>query len=291
MNQTPSLQKKWQDQSSLNFWLTNRIPRTLLTKAMGRLSRIEHPWVARLGIGMWRRFSDLDLSESQQTDFRSIHDCFVRRLKPGLRPFDPSPGVMCSPCDSIIGAHGIVRQGQLLQAKGMVYSLAELMQSAADAKHCEGYQYLTLRLTSSMYHRFHAPHDVTVTGMRYIHGDVWNVNPPALQRVSGLFAKNERAVLELILKETGQTMWMIPVAAVLVASMRFTFSDIHLHLGYAGPTETKLDASIAKGQEMGWFEHGSTIICMVPASWAYVGPTTGQVVKAGQALWSRTLAP
>lgn len=287
MNPTSSLHQRWLNQEHLNFWLTNRIPRTLLTKAMGRLSRVKNPWVARLGIGIWRWFSDLDLSEAKQTEFASIHDCFIRRLKPGLRPFDPEPTLLCSPCDAIIGAHGTIRQGELLQAKGMLYRLADLMKSEADAKACEGYQYLTLRLTSSMYHRFHAPHDVKATHLRYIHGDVWNVNPPALKRVAGLFAKNERAVLELTLQTTDQTMWIIPVAAVLVASMRFTFSDVHLHLGYQGPTETPLDTAIAKGDEMGWFEHGSTIICLVPADWSYVGPELGQTVKAGQRIWSR----
>lgn len=286
MNPTPSLHQRWLNQDRWNFWLTNRIPRTLLTKAMGRLSRIQHPLVARLGIGMWRQFSDLDLSEAQQTEFASIHDCFIRRLKPGLRPFDPTPTAMCSPCDAIIGAKGLISKGELLQAKGMVYQLGELMRSQGDAAACEGYQYLTLRLTSSMYHRFHAPHDVRVQHLRYIHGDVWNVNPPTLKRVPGLFAKNERAVLELMLTETGQTMWMIPVAAVLVASMRFTFSDVHLHLDYDGPTEVNVQAMIAKGDEMGWFEHGSTIICLVPADWQYMGPATGQTVKAGQTLWS-----
>lgn len=276
---------KLRAQETINFWLTNRIPRVLATRLMGRLSKIRHPWFAKPALAIWRRFADLRLYEAEQTTFASLHECFVRRLKPGLRPYDPAPNLLASPCDAIVGAKGTIESGALLQAKGMAYSLQDLLHNPTDAKRCEGWQYLTLRLTSSMYHHFHAPHDVTVKQLRYIHGDVWNVNPPTLKRINSLFAKNERAVIELELNSTGQTLWLIPVAAVLVASMRFTFSDIHLHLGYQGPAEVAFNARMTKGQEMGWFEHGSTIICLTPPGWDYVGPTEGEVVRAGAALW------
>jgi phosphatidylserine decarboxylase len=80
---------------------------------------------------------------------------------------------------------------------------------------------------------------------------------------------------------------MIPVAAVLVASMRFTFSDIHLHLDYAGPTEVSMDVTVPKGEDLGWFEHGSTIICLIAPQWQWVGPPEGERVKAGDVLWQR----
>jgi len=287
MNRTNPLHKQWLRQDSLNFWLTNRIPRAMATRLMGRISRVHHPWVTKLGIGIWRRFTDLDLSEAVQTDFDSIHACFIRQLKPGLRPFAPSSTLMCSPCDAIVGAHGTVHAGQLLQAKGMVYSLSDLMQSETDAGACEGWHYTTLRLTSSMYHRFHAPHELRLEHLRYVHGDVWNVNPPTLKRIPSLFAKNERAIIRTTIEATKQTMWIIPVAAVLVASMRFTFSDVHLHLAYQGPCELALDATLPKGAEMGWFEHGSTVICLTPPDWRWIGPPIGGRTKAGNALWQR----
>ncbi|MCD8504930.1 MAG: archaetidylserine decarboxylase [Burkholderiaceae bacterium] len=279
---------KLRAQETINFWLTNRIPRVLATRVMGRLSKIRHPWFAKPALAVWRRLADLRLYEAEQTTFASLHDCFVRRLKPGLRPYDPSPNLMCSPCDAIVGAKGTIESGSLLQVKGMAYKVQDLLHSPTHAKRCEGWQYLTLRLTSSMYHHFHAPHDVTVKRLRYIHGDVWNVNPPTLKRINSLFAKNERAVIELELHPTGQTLWLIPVAAVLVASMRFTFSDIHLHLDYQGPTEVVLNTHMTKGQEMGWFEHGSTIICLVPPGWNYIGPHEGEIVRAGTPLWENT---
>jgi len=288
MNVNKPLYQKLLNQERLNFWLTNRIPRVLFTRAMGWLSKVRHPWVARPAIALWKKFSELDLQDSAESEFESLHDCFVRRLKPGARPFDGSRDALCSPCDSIVGTHGLVRNGELLQIKGMVYRLSELLKSESTAQACEGYSYVTLRLTSTMYHHFHAPHDVHLRSLQYVHGDVWNVNPPTLKRVPSLFAKNERAVIRMGLAETGAQMWLVPVAAVLVASMRFTFSDVHLHLGYRGPEVTELDVRLSKGEEMGWFEHGSTIICFVPPGWNWVGPEAGCAIKAGRPLWRRS---
>ena len=287
MTLNKSLFNKLLEQEQLNFWLTNRIPRILLTRMMGRLSKIRHPWIARPGIALWRHWGGLDLREAQQSKFDSIHECFIRRLKPGTRPFDPDADIVCSPCDALVGAQGLIQDGQLIQIKGMVYRLSDLLQSESLAKACEGYGFVTLRLTASMYHHFHAPHDLRVKSLRYIRGDAWNVNPPTLKRVPSLFTKNERAVIELSIENTKETMWLIPVAAVLVASMRFTFSNLHLHLNYHGPSQINTDVPLRKGDEMGWFEHGSTIICLTPPEWRWMGPSNGQRIKAGQALWHR----
>src|SRR5229473_7349316 len=87
-------------QEDLNFLLTNRVPRAALTRFMGWFSKIEQPWVRDMSIACWRLFSDLDLSEARKTDFKSLHDCFTRELKPGLRPADPDPSIVVSPCDA-----------------------------------------------------------------------------------------------------------------------------------------------------------------------------------------------
>src|SRR3978361_2036710 len=90
-------------QEDLNFLLTNRIPRAALTRFMGWFSKIEQPLIRDLSIACWRLFSALDLAEGHDAVFRSLHDCFTRELRPGLRPVDPDPAVMVSPCDAIIG--------------------------------------------------------------------------------------------------------------------------------------------------------------------------------------------
>ena len=281
----------WRDrlllQEDLNFLLTNRIPRQALTRFMGWFSKIRNPWVCRACIAVWRLFTELDLSEAKQQHFASLHDCFTRELKPGARVVDMRPAVLASPCDGIVGASGTVVAGCVLQAKGFAYRLQDLFGSAQAAAPFEGGSYVTLRLTSSMYHRFHAPHAGRVEHVTYISGDTWNVNPIALRRVQQLFCRNERALIRMRL-EDGTPVALVAVAAVLVASIRLHWLDVLLHLRWRGPNEMPSDHPVRKGQELGWFEHGSTIIVFVPPGSALVaGIHEGGRVQMGQALLAR----
>ena len=192
-------------------------------------------------IACWRLFSDLDLSEAKKTEFKSLHDCFTRELRPGLRPADPDPSVVASPCDGIIGAFGRIADTELFQIKGAPYSLLDLLGDPALVEQHRNGRFLTLRLTSSMYHRFHAPYDATIERVTFIHGDVWNVNPIALKRVERLFCKNERAVLRTRLP-TGEALTLVPVAAILVASIRLHFLDVTLNAQSRGPAVFPCDA-------------------------------------------------
>jgi phosphatidylserine decarboxylase len=271
-------------QEDLNFLLTNRIPRGLLTRLMGRVSRVEQPWVCKACIALWRLFSDLDLSEAKSTQFKSVHECFTRELKQGARPIDADPRYLISPCDALVGACGRVEHGMVLQAKGFPYPLLDLLGDAELVRYYRDGQYATLRLTSSMYHRFHAPADCRVEQVNYISGDTWNVNPIALKRVERLFCKNERAVIRCRLPG-GAVLTLVPVAAILVASMRLRFLDVLLHLRYRGPNVIPCDASLRRGEEMGWFEHGSTIIVFAPRGAALSeGVSEGERIRMGRKL-------
>jgi phosphatidylserine decarboxylase len=172
----------------------------------------------------------------------------------------------------------------MLQAKGFDYTLTDLLADAQLARYYEGGQYATLRLTSSMYHRFHAPADCRVEQVSYISGDTWNVNPIALKRVARLFCRNERAVIRCRLA-SGQILALVPVAAILVASIRLRFLDVLLHLRYRGPHVIPCDARMRRGEEMGWFEHGSTIIVIAPPGLSLAdGVQEGARIRMGQSL-------
>src|SRR5262245_43363009 len=261
------------------FLLSNRIPRQTLTRFMGWFSGIEHPLVARPSLTPRRAFADLRLDEAKKERSSSIHDCFTRELKPGARPFDQDRSVVASPCDGIVGACGAIEDGTLFQAKGLAYSSQELI-----GRQLREGTYVTIRITPSMYHRFHAPLDLRVTGVTYFSGDTWNVNPIALARVEKLFCKNERAVIRCELP-SGHELLLVPVAAVLVASIRLHFADVTLHLRYKGPNFIPCDARIARGEEMGWFEHGSTIIVIAPREFS-LKVETGKIIRAGEPLLS-----
>jgi phosphatidylserine decarboxylase len=273
------------EQEDINFLLTNRIPRRFATLLVGWFSKIEQPLIRDLSIGLWRLFSQLDLSEAKRTQFRSMHDCFTRELKEGARPIDGDPAVLTSPCDAIVGACGPIAGTDLYQIKGFPYSLDDLLgDDRLVAIHRDGC-FVTLRLTSSMYHRFHAPHDCRVERVTHISGDTWNVNPIALKRVEKLFCKNERAIIETRLTANGQAVTLVPVAAILVASIRLHFLDVMLHLRHRGPNVMTCDAVLTKGEEMGWFEHGSTIVVFTPPGYSLcAGVQEGATIRMGQPL-------
>jgi phosphatidylserine decarboxylase len=252
------------EQEDINFLLTNRIPRRLATQFMGWFSRIEQPLVRDVSISVWRLFSDLDLREAKQTQFRSMHDCFTRELKAGARPIDGRRDILVSPCDAIVGACGSIAGTELYQAKGFPYSLEDLLGEHGLVTAYRNGCYATLRLTSSMYHRFHAPHDCRIERVIYISGDTWNVNPIALKRVERLFCKNERAVVCTRLTTNDQPVMLVAVAAILVAGIRLHCLDRPLNLEHRGPNVMACAADVGKGEELGWFEHGSTIIVFAP---------------------------
>jgi len=270
-------------QEDINFLLTNRIPRRLLTQFMGWFSKIEQPLVRDASIALWRMFSDLDLSEAKKTKFASLHDCFIRELKDGARPVDNDPAIVVSPCDAIVGACGRIEGTELLQIKGFPYSLEDLLGRPELVERHRNGTYVTLRLTSSMYHRFHAPHDCQVERVTYLSGDTWNVNPIALKRVEKLFCKNERAVIETRLAATGDLLTLVPVAAILVASIRLHCLDQPIR--QLGSGVTPCSAAYRKGDEMGWFEHGSTIVVLAPETLSLAtGVETGTMIRQGQPL-------
>lgn len=279
----------WLANEDLNFLLTNRLPRRWLTQWVGKLSQIKNPLVARASIGIWKFFSDLDLSDAKQTHFKSMHDCFTRELKQGARSIDQNGLVMSSPTDGIVGAHGPIKGTEVFQAKGFPYTLEDLLGSEESLDEWRNGTFVTLRLTSSMYHRFHAPYDCEVDKVRYFSGDTWNVNPIALKRVEKLFCKNERAFISTTLQGAGplagKRIALVPVAAILVASIRLHFLDVLLHMGYKGSKTIACDAKFHKGQEMGWFQHGSTVIVLAPVGFTLCeGLADGTRVQMGQAL-------
>jgi len=271
-------------QEDLNFLLTNRIPRRLATRFIGWFSKIEQPLIRDLSIATWRFFSGLDLSEAKKARFLSMHDCFTRELKDGARPVDPDPGILTSPCDAIVGACGAVEGTTLYQIKGFPYRLDDLLCDPAAVAAHHNARYVTLRLTSSMYHRVHAPHDGRVDQINYISGDTWNVNPIALKRVERLFCRNERVVLRMALAD-GRRVTLVLVAAVLVACVRLRFLDAPLDLRHRGANVIACDARFAKGEEMGWFEQGSTVILFAPPDFALCESVAeGATIRMGEPL-------
>jgi phosphatidylserine decarboxylase len=253
---------------------------------MGRISKVENKYFARFAIRIWQLFSDdMRLHEAEKSNFNSIHECFTRRLKHDARPLEQDDKLLVSPCDAVIGAHGNIRNLEALQIKGMPYSLQDLTQGAVDLEPYRDGKFITLRLKSSMYHHMHAPVEGRCQKLHYISGDTWNVNPPTLKRVGKLFCRNERALIELKPLDSNAHLLMVPVAAVLVASMRFDGLDYPLSLSYKGPNEIEHLRSFKRGEHMGHFEHGSTIVLLTSKHFSFMPLIKeGLIIRMGQAL-------
>ena len=273
-------------QEDLNFLLTNRIPRRWATQFMGWFSRIESPRLTRLSLATWRLFADdLDLGEAKHSEFRSLHECFIRELRAGARPVSGDRDVIVSPCDAVIGACGRIEGTRVFQAKGFPYTLQDLLGDEKLAERHRDGIFVTLRLTSTMYHRFHAPCDCRLRRVTYISGDTWNVNPIALRRIERLFCKNERAVLDLELPDPGRALTLVPVAAILVASIRLHCLNQALDLQYRGAQQIACDAGYARGEELGYFQHGSTILVFASGPYRLCDEIVeGAVLRVGQPL-------
>lgn len=284
-----NLVRTFTQQEQINFLLTNRVPRRYLTRIMGWYSKKESRLLTQFSIFIWKLFADdLDLSEAKKQHFDSLHDCFIRELKDGARTIDIRANLVTSPCDAIVGTCGRINGTTIFQIKGFPYELGDLIpDKCLQEKYRDGV-YVTLRLKSSMYHRFHAPVDCKVTQVTYISGDTWNVNPVALKRVEKLFCKNERAVLELKTGDINSSITLVPVASILVASIKFHSQEQRLNLKYCGPNHLTCDVNYKKGEEMGYFEHGSTIILFATQNHTlYEGITTGDRINMGQALFAQ----
>lgn len=273
----------------INFALTNRFPRVFVTILVGKFSKIENRWLAKLSIWIWQKFvDDLKLEESPKQEYTSLRACFTRKLKPGVRQVDHQENVVVSPCDAIVGMHGRVFGNKLYQTKGFPYALEDLIPDESVREKYQNGWYVTLRLKSSMYHRFHAPIDCEINDIEYISGDAWNVNPVALKAVDKLFCKNERAVVDLNVANSEEHITLVPVAAVLVASMKFHCLDDVLDLQYKGPNKLTCKQKLVKGQEIGFFQHGSTIIMFANEKFSLSSDVRfGQYIKMGQKLFIR----
>ncbi|WP_197475015.1 phosphatidylserine decarboxylase, partial [Oleiphilus sp. HI0079] len=127
-----------------------------------------------------------------------------------------------------------------------------------------------------------------VDKLHYISGDTFNVNPPTLKRINRLFCRNERAVIEIKPTNFEGRIAMIPVAAILVASMRFVGLEHPLSLAYRGPNEIPFKRSFERGERIGNFEHGSTIVLLFSEHYSFMPQIReGEIIRMGQPLMTQ----
>ena len=265
------------------------LPRVFLSRLFGSLSRIRRPrLLAKASIRAFHAgFRRIDLSEAKRTersDYQSLQDFFTREIRHETRPLAGS--LVVSPSDGAFGQAGEVRQGLVLQAKGIPYKVADFLQDEALALSLEGGAFCTVYLAPWNYHRVHHAIGGELVGARHIPGDLWPVNKGAVEGLPGVFVKNERASVSV---RTPHGMAVaVMVGAYNVGSIRLA-ANRELGFSTSGAWEPSVPLVVAKGDELGIFELGSTVVLLIDknlrqACGGGAFPSLGTPVRMGEAL-------
>lgn len=264
------------------------LPKRALGRAVYRLTRTRVEWLKNLLIRVFIRLFPVDLNEmavNDPCDFASFNEFFTRELKLGSRPIDPDPRTVCCPADGIIQQLGQIEAGQLLQAKGIDYSLRQLLDTdAADAARFDGGQFLTIYLAPHNYHRVHAPSAGRVGRMNFIPGELFSVNKATARHIPGLFARNERVAYHCVGDDLEY--WLVFVGAMNVASISTAWSgEIAAERSPRQTVYAQHDAyALERGDYCGHFNMGSTVIVVYPPATVSWDATlcAGDPVRANQ---------
>jgi phosphatidylserine decarboxylase len=264
------------------------LPKNALSRAAGAVTRWHAPVPLRLAMmkAFARRYG-IDLSECPDLEvYRTFGEFFARPLRPGLRPIATGDRVAVSPVDGVVSEAEVATAGRLVQAKGIEYSAAALLADDALARALEGGAYVTLYLSPRDYHRIHFPLGGRILGWRYVPGMLWPVNPASVRTVPGLFTANERLVT--VLETPAGRCAVVAVGATVVGRVRAFYDPTvpHTNVRGAGPSRRDYETPIPveKGQELGAFEMGSTVIVLFEPGRMRLDPSVapGACLRVGE---------
>ncbi len=270
------------------------LPHHWLSGIMSRLTHCRIPWFKNAFIRLIVRLYGVNLAEAKSQnldDYASFNDFFTRELKPGARPIDPAIDAVVSPADGVVSQANDINGDRIIQAKGMDFSAIDLL--GGDDKLAAAFKdgvFTTIYLSPKDYHRLHMPLTGTLTGMTHIPGRLFSVNAATAESVPGLFARNERVAC-FFDTEAG------PMALVLVGAIFVSSVETVWHGVVTPPTASTIrqwqyqDKNIVlkKGEEMGRFNMGSTIIVLFgkdKVAWEK-NLTAGKPVRLGEKIGHR----
>lgn len=258
------------------------VPRKGLSRGFRRLTQVK----SQMAVRRFAARFDLDMDEAERPldAYESILDLFTRRLKPGARPIDPAPEALVSPADGAWLVGGPVGDGNLPQAKGRTYGLGALLAEPSAPKTFRNGACFTIYLSPRDYHRVHSPVDGAVTGYTYVPGDLFPVNAAGVQHVDQLFARNERLVIHLETETFGRVE-VVMVGATNVGHMTLSFDpSVATNTGHRELERHRYDPPIPlrRGDELGVFEMGSTVIVVTERGLKLEGFQGGEVMRLGR---------
>ena len=245
------------------------LPKNDLSHLVGRLVHQPLPGaIGRKSVELFAKYYRINLEEAEHpvSHYKTIGELFTRKLKPGVRPI--GEGIV-HPADSAISEAGRIDNLTMVQAKGKNYTVPELLKSGHYAANFEGGAWLTYYLCPTDYHRVHSPVSGEIIWSAHVPGQLWPVNPWSVNKISNLFAVNERIVVVI---DTGKGLAaLVMVAATNVGNMSMTFDDSINSKYRAAERETKERTyspkiKIERGDEVGIFHMGSTVVMLYEKS-------------------------
>lgn len=270
------------------------MPHFGLTRAAGWLAERKWGAVTHLIIKLFAKQYRVDFSEAEKekpSDYASFNEFFIRPLKANARPIDATENGLCLPADGRVSESGMIDDNRLLQAKGHSFTLETLLANDLElAEQFKDGQFITTYLSPRDYHRVHMPCDAVLKKMIYVPGELYSVNPFLAEHVPNLFARNERLIC--VFETEFGTMVQILVGATITASMSTVWAGVvnpprpNEVRVYEYLTEGETAVCLKKGEEMGAFRLGSTVINLFPKGSVELdqGLTAGQATKMGEFL-------
>lgn len=244
--------------------LMHILPKSMLSTVVGLATRLPVPApVHRLAMKRFTRAYNVDLSEAEHglEHYPTFAQFFTRGLKAGSRPIEGGDDVVVSPVDGAVSQVGYSENGHCLQAKGITYSVEQLLGDAQAATPFHGGAWTTLYLSPRDYHRIHAPLKGEVEGYAYVPGEFWPVNPASVKNKQALFCVNERLITYL--KTPAGRCAVVKVGATCVSRIKASYDDVLTHAGKPGKVHRyPVALPVEKGAELGRFEMGSTVILL-----------------------------
>ena len=255
--------------ASLFVALQYILPRYLLTALIWRIARIRNTRIKNFLITRFVDLYEVEVDEVRldvPDGFATFNDFFTRELEPGERPVDDDANTLVSPVDGTVSIAAAIVADSIVQAKGIDYSLEELL--ATDLDEANAYldgSFATIYLAPYNYHRVHAPVDGELVAARYIPGDLFSVNEATVARVPGLFRRNERLVMHF--RTARGPVALVFVGALNVGSISTPWSG-EIRPQKSGVVDvidlSSHPGSVNKGDLLGWFNMGSTVILLLP---------------------------
>ncbi len=269
-------------------WLQYILPHRFLSSIVHWLMRVEWKPLKNYIINKISKSYNVNMQEAASAnldDYKHFNAFFTRSLKKGVREIDKDKNIIISPVDGAISQCGKIEQGRIFQAKGFDFSVQELL--ACDENIAQSYydgQFATIYLSPKDYHRMHAPIDCEVTKTVHIPGRLFSVAKWTAESIPRLFARNERLVCYM--KTEIGTIAYVLVGAIMVSSMETVFNGL-VTPPYAKKVQVvplNENTMLKKGEEVGRFNMGSTVILLLPPNVAQLDESLieNTIVKLGE---------